>query len=205
MSLPDIRLALRALEDESIDRADLLRVITVLESWQRGELRGSCAELLVREFRVDPAKVRRWETEIAGQPVQRIGKYLLKRRIGQGGMGMVFEAEHPNFERSVALKTLHLPDRAADGTLIERFMREARSAAKLRHPGIVTVLDVDEDKGRHFFTMEFVEGRSFEKCLRAPDAGAEFPLRRRVGLLQQVAEALGHAHRAGVIHRDVKP
>ncbi len=134
-----------------------------------------------------------------------LGRYSLRRVLGRGGMGIVYQAWDAQQKRSVALKTLHLPDRAADGTLIERFMREARSAAKLRHPGIVTVLDVDEDKGRHFFTMEFVEGRSFEKCLRAPDAGAEFPLRRRVELLQQVAEALGHAHRAGVIHRDVKP
>jgi eukaryotic-like serine/threonine-protein kinase len=134
-----------------------------------------------------------------------LGRYSLRRILGRGGMGIVYQAWDAQQKRSVALKTLHLPDRAADGTLIERFMREARSAARLRHPGIVTVLDVDEDKGRHFFTMEFVEGRSYEKCLRSPDAGVEFPLRRRVELLQQVAEALGHAHRAGVIHRDVKP
>lgn len=138
-------------------------------------------------------------------PGARLGRYLLRRILGRGGMGIVYEAwDHPH-NRSVALKTLHLPDRAADGTLIERFMREARAAARLRHPGIVMVLDVDQDQGRHFFTMEYVEGRSFEKCLRAPDAGAEFPLRRRVELLAQVAEALGHAHREGVIHRDVKP
>ncbi len=138
-------------------------------------------------------------------PGAKLGRYLLRRVLGRGGMGIVYEAWDEQHTRAVALKTLHLPDRAADGTLIERFMREARAAARLRHPGIVTVLDVDQDQGRHFFTMEFVEGRSFEKCLRSPDAGAEFPLRRRVELLQQVAEALGHAHREGVIHRDVKP
>ncbi len=138
-------------------------------------------------------------------PGARLGRYLLRRVLGRGGMGIVYEAWDHAHNRSVALKTLHLPDRAADGTLIERFMREARAAARLRHPGIVMVLDVDQDQGRHFFTMEYVEGRSYENCLRAPDAGAEFPLRRRVELLQQVAEALGHAHREGVIHRDVKP
>ncbi|MCC6737512.1 MAG: protein kinase [Planctomycetia bacterium] len=138
-------------------------------------------------------------------PGSRLGRYLLRRVLGRGGMGIVYEAWDEQTRRTVALKTLHVSDRAADGTLVERFMREARAAARLRHPGIVTVLDVDQDQGRHFFTMEFVEGRPYEKCLRSPEAGVEFPLRRRVELMQQVAEALGHAHRAGVIHRDVKP
>ncbi|MCE9584997.1 MAG: protein kinase [Planctomycetes bacterium] len=138
-------------------------------------------------------------------PGRKLGRYTLRRVLGRGGMGIVYEAWDPDQKRSIALKTLNVSDRAADGTLVERFMREARAAARLRHPGIVTILDVDEDQGRHFFTMEYIEGRSFENCLRSPDAGIEFSLRRRVEILAHVAESLGHAHRAGVIHRDVKP
>ncbi|MFN0057722.1 MAG: protein kinase domain-containing protein [Planctomycetota bacterium] len=200
MSLPDIRLALRALEDESIDRADLLRVITVLESWQRGELRGSCAELLVREFRVDPAKVRRWETEIAGQPVQRIGKYLLKRRIGQGGMGMVFEAEHPNFERSVALKIL-LPGRRSPAAM-QRFLREVKSSGEFNHPHIVHAYDAGIDGDIPFLVLEYVDGENlFQQLLRNGPATVADTIRN----LAQATSALWCLEARGWTHGDVKP
>jgi tetratricopeptide (TPR) repeat protein len=133
----------------------------------------------------------------------RLGRYLLKRVIGRGGMGVVYEAWDARQKRPVALKTLSRPETAAEGTALERFLREARAAARLAHPGIVTIFDVAEDGGRHFIVLDLVKGQSLEKCLK--EWGSEVGLRRRVEIAEQVAAALGAAHASGVVHRDVKP
>lgn len=135
----------------------------------------------------------------------RIGRFELKRVLGRGGMGVVYEAWDPDYKRRVAVKTLNAGDSGPDGTAVERFVREARSAARLRHPSIVSVLDVGEEAGRHFLVMDVVDGRSLDRCLRGAESWAEFSLRKRVELLAQIAAALGEAHAKGIIHRDVKP
>jgi serine/threonine-protein kinase len=119
-------------------------------------------------------------------------------------MGSVYRAQDPMMDRTVAIKTILAA--ALSGPLAqeyrERFIREARAAGRLSHPGIVTVYDVSEENGTPYLVMEFINGRSLAAAM---DAGERFSIDRIYELGQQVAEALGYAHRNGVVHRDVKP
>ncbi len=130
----------------------------------------------------------------------RLGEFRLIRELGRGGMGIVYEAEQESLGRKVALKVL--PAGAAlDDRLAIRFLREARTAAKLRHAGIVPVFASGRADGVLFFAMELVEGRSLAEVVRvgpmAPGQAAR--------LIAEVARALQYAHDAGLVHRDVKP
>ena len=136
-----------------------------------------------------------------------IGRYIVERELGRGAMGRVCLATDPHLGRRVAVKTYTLPDGVSPelaAQFHERFLREARAAASLSHPGLVAVYDAGEDpaSGRPFIAMEFVDGRTLKERLeqRGPldpawvlDMGAT------------LAEALGVAHRAGIVHRDIKP
>ncbi len=126
-----------------------------------------------------------------------LGDFRVVREIGRGGMGVVYEAEQLSLRRRVALKVL-----SAHVTLareeVERFRREASTAARLRHPSIVEIHAVGETDGAHYFAMELVDGISLESW---EPPSIEMACR----VAEQVAEALDFAHRAGVIHRDVKP
>ncbi|MCA8959403.1 MAG: serine/threonine protein kinase [Planctomycetes bacterium] len=200
MQIPDFRLAYRALEERLIDRADLARLFSVLENWHRGDLRVSCAELLGREFRVDPVRIRRLESEIAGQPSNRIGPFRLKRRVGQGGMGVVFEADHPNLERTVALKIL-TPGRR-DPAAIQRFLREVKSAGQFNHPNIVHAYDAGIDGDIPYLAMEFVAGENlFQYLLREGVVSVE----RACDWLAQATSALWFLEARGWTHGDGKP
>ncbi|MBI3272164.1 MAG: protein kinase [Planctomycetes bacterium] len=139
------------------------------------------------------------------------GRYHLLRRLGEGGMGVVWEAWDTELRRVVALKQIKAGE-LAGANAIERFLREARIAARLRHPNILSVHDVGSIDGRHYLTMEYVEGRTFDDFLQAARdlkrsgtrEGRE-DLRRAVDILAAAAEAVGYAHEAGVVHRDLKP
>ena len=132
-----------------------------------------------------------------------IGRYMLDEEIGRGSMGAVFRASDPLIERNVAIKTVDL-GKLDDGTLQPRlrFLREAKAAGRLSHPGIVTVHDVGELEDVAFIVMELVEGRSVKDVL---DRGDQIPLPVALDIVRQAAEALDFAHRHGVVHRDVKP
>jgi eukaryotic-like serine/threonine-protein kinase len=135
---------------------------------------------------------------------QRIaGRYRLERRLGVGGMSTVQLAFDERLERAVAIKLLaeHLAD---DPSFVSRFRREALAAARLVHPNIVQVFDFgfDEPSGRHFIVMEFVPGRSCAEILR--DDGP-MTADQAVDVAVQADRGLDHAHRHGVVHRDVKP
>jgi Protein kinase domain len=132
-----------------------------------------------------------------------IGRYVLDEELGRGSMGTVFRASDPLIERSVAIKTVDL-GKLDDGTLQPRlrFLREAKAAGRLSHPGIVTVHDVGELEDVAFIVMELVEGRSVKDVL---DRGDGIPLPVALDIVRQAAEALDFAHRHGVVHRDVKP
>jgi serine/threonine-protein kinase len=129
------------------------------------------------------------------------GRYELHRRIGRGGMAEVSLARDQLLDRPVAIKVL-FPEFATDPAFVERFRREATAAANLSHPNIVGVYDWGEAKGTYFIVMEYVDGRSLSEILRS-----EGPLHpdRVADLGADMAAALGHAHRNGVVHRDVKP
>ena len=133
-----------------------------------------------------------------------IGRYEIVAELGRGAMGSVFKARDPAVGRIVALKTIH--STALDGAQSEeyraRFYREARASGVLAHPGIVPVFDVGEHEGAPFLVMEFVEGRTLAEAMKK---GERFTLDRVCEIGQQIADALGYAHRQGVIHRDIKP
>ncbi len=131
------------------------------------------------------------------------GRYRLLAELGRGGMGVVWKAWDTDLKRIVALKQI-LAEAYIDVARVERFMQEARLAAKLRHPGIVAVFDVGVHEGQHYYTSEFVDGGSIDRRLKA--AGADgLPPRQSIAWVREVAEALAAAHAAGVLHRDVKP
>jgi len=133
-----------------------------------------------------------------------IGRYEVIEELGHGAMGSVFKARDPIVGRIVALKTIH--SAALSGSDAEtyraRFQREARASGALAHPGIVPVFDVGDHEGAPFLVMEFVAGRTLADAMKR---GERFPLDRVCEIGQQIAEALGYAHRQGVIHRDIKP
>ncbi len=133
-----------------------------------------------------------------------IGRYEIVEELGHGAMGSVFKARDPAVGRIVALKTIH--SAALSGAEAEtyraRFQREARASGALAHPGIVPVFDVGDHEGAPYLVMEFVAGRTLADALKR---GERFPLDRVCEIGQQIAEALGYAHRQGVIHRDIKP
>jgi len=128
------------------------------------------------------------------------GRYRLERRIGRGGMAEVWQAHDDRLDRTVALKLLKpslLPDEASR----RRFVAEARAASGMTHPGIVPAYDVVDDPASPAIVFQHVDGESLAERLRR----GPVPIAEAVRIAGQVAEALDHAHRAGVVHRDVKP
>lgn len=131
-------------------------------------------------------------------------RYKLLERVGSGGMSVVYRAQDLSLGRLVAVKTLHesLTD---DEGFLRRFQREAHSAANLSHPNIVTVHDIGQDGYRHYIVMEFVEGQTLKQLIRQQnDTGRPMSLGRALDLAVQICEGIGYAHRANLVHCDVK-
>lgn len=136
---------------------------------------------------------------------EKIGRYEIIKTIGQGAMGLVYKARDPMIDRIVAIKTIRQDSNlfARDAEEVKgRFRREAQVAGKLSHPGIVTIYDVGEEGGLFYIVMEYVEGETLDRIIdakRLPD------LDKSIDLMLQVCDAIGYAHKNGIIHRDIKP
>ena len=132
------------------------------------------------------------------------GKYSILERLGTGGMGIVYRAQRVHIGDEVAVKVLH-KQLVADTDMLERFRREARAAAQLRHPNIVSIIDLSEARGEDapaYIVMELIEGESLRALLRREGClGAE----RAVALMRDICAGVGMAHRRGIFHRDLKP
>jgi serine/threonine-protein kinase len=127
-------------------------------------------------------------------------RYRVVRHIGQGGMGVVLEAEHTLSGKRVAIKWLH-PKMASEPDAEQRFLREARAAARVRHPNVVDVYDVLEHDGAVFLVMELLEGESLQRLLER----GRLPVPELIALLVEAMRGVSAAHKQGVVHRDIKP
>ncbi|HMA34015.1 MAG TPA: protein kinase, partial [Chloroflexia bacterium] len=134
-----------------------------------------------------------------------LGRYRVLERIGRGGMAEVYKGYQASLDRYVAIKVLHAFLLEEEGSR-ERFRREARAVAALRHPHIVQVFDFDDEGEEYFMVMEFVDGPNLKTVLQEQaKAGQRLGLARMGEILTGIGGALGYAHTQGMIHRDVKP
>ena len=133
-----------------------------------------------------------------------LGKYEIRRELGRGAMGVVYEAYDPMIKRVVALKTIRADqlDSSEAPVIVARFRREAEAAGRLHHPNIVSIFDFGEDAGTAFIAMEYVAGRDLKSRF---DAGERFATADAIRLTAQILDALDYSHRQGVVHRDIKP
>src|SRR2546426_10402383 len=136
-------------------------------------------------------------TIIAGT---QLGHYTIISRLGAGGMGEVYLAQDRKRDRKVALKILPA-DVASHRDRMERFVREAKSAAALNHPHIAHIYEIGESQDTHFIAMEYIDGETLREKIHRDKA----PLAKLLKYLTQVAEGLAKAHSAGIVHRDLKP
>jgi serine/threonine protein kinase len=129
-----------------------------------------------------------------------VAHYRILRKLGAGGMGIVYEAEDTKLGRRVALKFLP-DDSRRDPQALERFLREARAASSLTHPAICTIHAIEDSNDRTFISMELLDGKSLDKVL----ASGPIPVNRTIEIGIQLADALDAAHKKGIVHRDIKP
>src|SRR5580765_1044137 len=129
------------------------------------------------------------------------GRFELEELVGKGGMSSVYRAQDRLLERTVAIKLLH-EHYSRDDDYVERFRREARAAAQLSHPHIVTVIDRGEDGGRQFIVFEYVDGQHLKQRV---ESKGRLPVRTALELGIEIGGALAFAHENGLVHRDVKP
>src|SRR5690606_28412687 len=131
------------------------------------------------------------------------GRYALLERIGSGGMSVVYKAQDRSLGRIVAVKMMH-ESSTNDSGFLKRFQQEAHAAANLAHPNIVTVHDIGQDEYKHYIVMEYVEGRTLKEIIRSYHE-APMPFGHALDLIIQVCNGIGYAHRANLVHCDVKP
>jgi len=131
---------------------------------------------------------------------RRIGKYVIKRELGRGGMGTVYLAEQPGLGREVAIKEL-IVNSAADSAALTRFLQEARVMARTSHPNLVQVHDLEQVGPANYIILEFIRGQSLRDLMN----NGLVPLPQTFAVMHAVLQALNYAHRHSIVHRDMKP
>lgn len=161
-----------------------------------------CGETLLNAD--EPTQDREWTACESLQPQElpgsTIGRYRIERELGSGGFGSVFLAHDPQLDRDVAIKVPRADFRLSQAAL-DRFAREARSAAQLHHPGIVSIFNVERDEDRPLIVSEYVEGNPLNERLK----DAQFTFVEIAQLISSLATAVDYAHSEGIVHRDIKP
>jgi tetratricopeptide (TPR) repeat protein/tRNA A-37 threonylcarbamoyl transferase component Bud32 len=137
---------------------------------------------------------------VPGDGPEFVGRFRIRRRLGEGAFGVVYQAHDPQLDREVALKVAK-PGSLNSGVRIERFLREAKAAGQLRHPHIVPIFDAGLDGDRYYIASAFIQGRTLE----AEAATGAVDVRWAAQVVRSLAEALAYAHALGIVHRDVKP
>jgi serine/threonine protein kinase len=178
----------------------ILLDLGVITSEQHGAVLASQTRILKARYAGKGGTPTGEETGDSPQEERYFGNYRILQEYARGGMGIIYRAYHPGLDKEIALKTL-LEGEAATLDQIERFHREAKAAARLRHPNIVPVHDVGISEGVHFFTMDFIDGRDMDKLLDE----RLLSMTRSVEILATVSHALHYAHGHAIIHRDIKP
>ena len=193
--LADWRNAHPQLNDEDVTLLDmLLELSQAVEVWQNAD---ASAEI------EDDANLPGAATLLLRRNSGRIGRYQLRKHVGSGSMGDVYEAHDPQLDRCVAVKVPRCDRMSRNrGMFTERFVREARAAAAVRHAHICPIYDAGETDGQPYVVMAFVEGESLDAVL---SRGRIDDIRTSVQIAVQVAEALSAIHQHGIIHRDLKP
>ena len=132
--------------------------------------------------------------------IEKLGRYDIMRVLGKGAMGVVYEGRDPNLDRRVAIKTIRVQNLSSDAAIEYegRFRTEARSAARLHHPNIVSVFDSGQDGNVAYLVMEFVQGEDLKHHL---ECGERFSVRASIVMVHELLMALDHAHRQNVVHR----
>jgi serine/threonine-protein kinase len=191
----------RAVVDQKLaTQAEVEQCLSLAGGDEQGDTR-PLEEVLVEQNVVTAAQIQRVRKTIEESGTQQIPGYVILGRIGSGAMATVFKARQISLDRIVAIKVL--PKRFSENPeYVEMFYREGMAAARLNHPNIVQAIDVGESGGYHYFVMEYVEGHTVYEEIAS---GKVFTETEACEICVQVARALDHAHRRGLIHRDVKP
>jgi serine/threonine-protein kinase len=194
------------LAEERLAHALVSRGLVTREEVQQCRQDGTAAgdsllSRLVKAGSLTLAQARRAKQELPQLLSQEIPGYELLQKLGQGAMGTVFKARQLSMNRPVAIKVLH-SRLAANPEFLERFTREAHLAAKLSHNNVIQAIDVGSAGAIHYFVMEYVEGTTLRQEL---EAGRRYDEQTAVDIVLQIAQALQHASRRGLIHRDIKP
>lgn len=167
----------------------------------------SLADLLVENQFITPNQAKRIRSQVEEKKGSVIPGYQLLSKLGKGAMATVYKAKQLSLDREVAIKVL--PDRMSENPeFVERFYKEGKAAARLSHNNIVQAIDVGSTpQGRHYFVMEYVEGKTLYDVMQPPPVGEgrSFSEAEALDVMAQITEALVHAHERGLIHRDIKP
>ena len=191
---------LKRLSDSGVLSAeDVSGVEAQIPSGKRSHDASALARELVRLNILTPFQANVLYHEKPGPLI--LGNYILQEKIGSGGMGMVYKAQHRRMKRIVAVKALSA-SAMKTSNIVKRFLREAEAAAKLSHPNIVAAYDADEIDGVPFLAMEYVDGVDLAEHVKVHGPMA---VEKALDCILQAARGLEHAHLQGIVHRDIKP